>query len=198
MSKISQNPKIMEVTKNKKLLDQLKDAHKTLEEVQKGMNDYLETKRTAFPRFYFLSSEELLEILSETKDPLRVQPHLKKCFEGINKLQFDELKKIHRMYSAEGEFVQFVNEVDAMAARGAVEQWLIQVEDAMLMSVRDQTEKAYEEYPKKKRDEWVIGRCGQAVLCIGMTYWTYETEKNLFVKEDWQDLLNLNLLAMRM
>ena len=62
-------------------------------------------------RFYFLSNDELLEILSKTKEPERIQPHLRKCFDGIGRLQFNANQEIEAMISEgnerDREIVQF-------------------------------------------------------------------------------------------
>jgi dynein heavy chain len=79
----------------------------------------------------------MLETLSETRDPLRVQPHLKKCFEGIDKLDFDPALNIIAMYSSEGEKINFVQLVSTADSRGSVEKWLHQVTVLVMLICMD-------------------------------------------------------------
>ena len=41
-----------------------------------------------FSKIFLPFNDELLEILAQTRNPLAVQPHLRKCFDAIAKLEF--------------------------------------------------------------------------------------------------------------
>merc|ERR1719183_2988460 len=128
MDAVVENPNVLDVSDLENLLANFTDANKKLDLIQKGLNDYLETKRLAFPRFFFLSNDELLMILSQTKDPTAVQPHMNKCFEGINKVRFDPSNEIiEAMISVEGEVVDLKNKVNVAEGdkKGNVERWLM-------------------------------------------------------------------------
>ncbi|CAH1783206.1 unnamed protein product, partial [Owenia fusiformis] len=176
MSKSVEDTQALVVVSQDEMLEKLQHSESMLEDIQKGLNDYLEKKRLFFPRFFFLSNDELLEILSETKDPLRVQPHLKKCFEGIAKLNFTEDTIITAMVSAEKEVVDFPVKIVPDDAQGLVEKWLLQVEETMKLSLREVTKKAVDAYVTTPRKEWVISWPGQVVLAASTIHWTTDVE----------------------
>ncbi|KAG6610110.1 Dynein heavy chain [Phytophthora cinnamomi] len=179
------SPAVLTVAERSDLLPGLQQSNMDLDTIQKGLNDYLETKRLYFPRFFFLSNDELLEILAETKDPLRVQPHLKKAFDGISLLEFQDNLDITGMLSPEMEKVPFryekisQNLINPNNSGGNVEVWLEEVEMTMKKSVAFHLDGSIVDYPTKDRLEWVQQWPGQVVLAVNQTMWTQHSEKAL-------------------
>ncbi|KXZ55711.1 DHC8 protein [Gonium pectorale] len=173
MESTAASPACVIVAEDREKLLALQEANRLLEEIQKGLAAYLELKRLAFPRFFFLSNDEMLEILSETKDPTRVQPHLKKCFEGIDKLRFEgPATEITGMISCESEIVPLKTKIRPAEANGSVEKWLVQVEAGMMESVQEMCRRGVLSYPTVPREQWVLEWPGQVVLVVSAIYWT--------------------------
>ena len=75
MNDTAKNPKVLEACHAASRLEELQMLVTGLEKCQKSLNDYLDSKRNAFPRFFFISDDELLSILG-SHDPQCVQEHM--------------------------------------------------------------------------------------------------------------------------
>lgn len=187
---------IRSVESGSDLLDQFRMSNQILEEIQKSLEDYLETKRMGFPRFYFLSNDELLEILSQTRDPRAVQPHLGKCFDAMKSIRFDETASVkpgvtsnvvNAMISGEGEIVEFPSLV---TAAGPVETWLVEVEKAMRASLYEDGVKSLTNYPIEDaidRKEWLFGYSAQVIILVDQVYWTRNVTEAISQVENGND-----------
>ncbi|XP_072261492.1 dynein axonemal heavy chain 6 [Pyxicephalus adspersus] len=180
MRKVNRLPNALRAATQPGLLETFQNNNTLLDQIQKCLEAYLESKRMVFPRFYFLSNDELLEILAQTRNPQAVQPHLRKCFDAISRLEFatapsdgDQEKvftnDILAMLSPEGERVSLGK---GLKARGNVEDWLGKVEEAMFSSLRRLSKAAIADYQNKSRVEWVVaGHPSQVVLTISQLMW---------------------------
>ncbi|XP_043264608.1 dynein axonemal heavy chain 7 [Colletes gigas] len=179
MNGVTKDPRVRETAGSVGLLEIMLEANTLMEKVNDGVLNYLEKKRLFFPRFFFLSNDDMLEILSETKEPMRVQPHLRKLFEGINKLGFNDQMEIYSMFSEDNEVVNMQDKILTAEARGCVERWLIQVEEQMVKSIRHEVLMSYLDYEVNKRVVWVLIWPGMVVLCVSQIYWSMEVQNVL-------------------
>ncbi|XP_075946793.1 dynein axonemal heavy chain 6 [Anarhichas minor] len=191
MAKVKLRPNALQVATQPHLLETFQHNNTLLDEIQKCLENYLESKRVIFPRFYFLSNDELIKILAQTRNPQAVQPHLRKCFDAITRLEFallpessgtdpetvldvgkqetDYSKDIVNMVSPEGEKVGLTK---GLKAQGNVEDWLCKVEEAMFSSLRRLSKAAIADYQVKSREEWVVaGHPSQVVLTVSQMMW---------------------------
>jgi dynein heavy chain 1 len=123
------------VQDDKNMLSKLESFIDTLTSIQKALGEYLQKQREAFPRFFFVGDEDLLEILGNGNDPSRVNRHLSKMFAGIVALRMDDSgASIIGMQSKEGEFVPFVDRI-LLRDNASVHKWLSQVENQMQITL---------------------------------------------------------------
>lgn len=174
-----------------KTYEMMQQNNVLLDKITKCLEAYLEVKRVSFPRFYFLSNDELLEILAQTRNPHAVQPHLRKCFDAIASLQFGTKEveggqsvmtnDILAMVSPEGEKILLGV---GLKARGPVEDWLGKVEEAMFASLRRCMKFGLRCYPTKDRSEWFQDHPNQIVLTVSQEQWACDVHNILETPAD--------------
>eukprot|EP00929_Paragymnodinium_shiwhaense_P038466 TRINITY_DN20312_c0_g5_i1.p1 TRINITY_DN20312_c0_g5~~TRINITY_DN20312_c0_g5_i1.p1 ORF type:complete len:4379 (-),score=957.45 TRINITY_DN20312_c0_g5_i1:503-13639(-) len=207
MQAVQENPNVLDVFDIENLLATFLEARKKLDIVHRGVEDFYTTKRLAFGRFFFLPNAELLDLLSQTKDPTTVQPHLVKCFVGIHRVRFNAPGEIiEAVMSVEGETVELegeqVNVVEG-ERNGCVEKWLKELRNATVRCLVNITAKATSSYAAvtpyaAERAEWLRQWPCQVALAVGNVYWTQETALALDAGkiEDYHKQCNAQLVGL--
>ena len=72
MTQTYQNPNVVEACTSENRLETLESLSDRLDATQKSLSNYLDTKRNSFPRFFFISDDELLSVLGSS-DPMSIQ-----------------------------------------------------------------------------------------------------------------------------
>ncbi|XP_077934784.1 dynein axonemal heavy chain 14 [Halichoerus grypus] len=167
MLKIQNKLDALRITTSAGVLEILQNCNTCLDYIMKGLEDYLEIKRMIFPRFYFLSNAELLDILADSGTPESVQPHLVKCFENIKQLLIWKQEigppAVIMLISAEGETLLLPKKI---RVRSAVEQWLVNVEKSMFDVLKKFVSQGVEDWSCQTFSTWVVSHPGQVVLMV--------------------------------
>ena len=152
-------------------LSDLEAISQGLERCQKSLNEYLDFKRNAFPRFFFISDDELLSILGSS-EPSAIQEHMIKTFDNVASLRLvkvsDNLTQAQSMISAENEEMPFKQSVNA---EGQVEEWMTKVLEEMRRTNKMITKEAVYYYRfRKTRVGWMYNYQGMVVLAANQIW----------------------------
>ena len=168
-------------------LERIEAMLASLESCEKALADYLETKRAAYPRFYFVAAADLLDILSKGSNPQLILKHLPKCFDNIKTLQFDKddhghpTRRAVGMYSGEGEYVPWK---ELFVCEGAVETWLDGLTAHTHAQLRLLLVDAVAALEEKARHDFIFDWCAQLASVVCRTIYTEDVNMAFDMVED--------------
>ncbi|KAH7340377.1 dynein heavy chain protein 1 [Rhizoctonia solani] len=210
MKKVYKSPFILDVMNIAGVQKSLERLADLLTKIQKALGEYLERERASFPRFYFVGDEDLLEIIGNSKDIIRIMKHLKKMFAGISTMILDEdVTQIQGIASREGEEVRFASPI-LLKDFPKINDWLAKLESEMRISLAKllcdsvvELQAFYgngDSLPKDKFLAWIESYPAQLVSLAIQVAWTSSVESALIENADLEGALStvqqgLELLA---
>ncbi|GMH89230.1 hypothetical protein TrVE_jg3152 [Triparma verrucosa] len=217
MRKISQKPNIIDTLQIEGLQKQLERLTVLMTKIQKALGEYLAKQREAFSRFYFVGDEDLLEIIGNSNEPIKVMPHLGKMFAAIKTMKWDDLETTKKpnlvifsdMTSKDGEVVPLKEKI-TVVEKAPVKSWLAIIESSMKETLAASLEKAVASQSKlslsleqkaeqEKFIEWASAFPAQIMILASLISWSMGIEAILTKAGDlksFEKTLNAKLQLM--
>lgn len=180
---------------------------------QKALQEFMDGKRRAFPRFYFMSAADLLDVLSNGNNPARVIPQFPKFFNNIDRFELEYPDGPNTRLVAVGmhactgqEYVQFP---ESLPLFGKVEIYLQSCIEAFRGALKFNVKKDLEEYVTSdcesnglRRGQWLLNvDAAQCALLVQLITWVQLVENGFKLDDvksarDRQHALLLELIKI--
>ena len=163
LTKASATANIRDACNEPGLYDELDDIGTQLDLCKKSLADFLAAKRRCFPRFYFTSEADLLDILSNGSTPSKIIHHVTKVMLATATLELEERegqRPISKKWIASvgKEEVDFEPQIEL---NGKVEVYLQTALEAQFSSLNKALQRCLKRYPTQARVEWLMHRDSQ-------------------------------------
>eukprot|EP00756_Hemistasia_phaeocysticola_P023814 Hpha_TRINITY_DN15915_c5_g14::TRINITY_DN15915_c5_g14_i1::g.73298::m.73298/K10408/DNAH; dynein heavy chain, axonemal len=187
MRSAAEEPNVLKVCVYSDMLSNLlPHLHHYLDLCQKSLSGYLAQKRHVFPRFYFVSNAQLLEILGQASEPAAIQVHMPSLTNNIVRITFQSGTR--RVDSITGNLGETVQLHDPVSTECDVVEWL----DAFLREVSSTLSyigrQMVQELPSIEGSaadlrRWIEGYPAQIVLLGLQVLWTADCEQALSLQK---------------
>ena len=174
------------------LIPLLEDITAKQDLCKKSLNEFLDSKRMQFARFYFVSESDLLDILSNGSNPPAVMKHVDKVMLATADLTLgkpDASGRPAANYWVSGVGKEFVEFTEPVKLLGKVEVYFQTILDAQCASLTAEAHKSVKRYlTSSPRTQWLQdtkkvsdGRknsadAAQIALLVAAIYYTKESE----------------------
>eukprot|EP01135_Chromosphaera_perkinsii_P008555 Nk52_evm21s1400 gene=Nk52_evmTU21s1400 len=176
LEKLASYKSAIEASEHPGILQTFDKFLKNFQRSEKALTEYLNSKRNEFPRFYFVSSHDLMDILAHGHEPRKISNHCSKIFDNIGKLEFkddESSKEVIAVVSSEGERVPLQN---SMMADGVVTKWLGDLLTNVRGTLAEILNDAVSGYEDKPRHVWMFDSCAQLTIVAGQIWFATEVQ----------------------
>ena len=180
LKKVYKSPFVLDVLNITGVQKSLERLAELLNKIQKALGEYLERERISFPRFYFVGDEDLLEIIGNSNDTMRISKHFRKMFAGLSGLLMAQESTITGFVSKEGEQVQLKKPV-SLIKTPKINDWLGALESNMKTSLAELLGEAVQSFrvllesptiDTRSFNEYLVAFPAQIVVLGTQVVWT--------------------------
>jgi len=144
------------------------------EQAEKKLTEHLDSKKNEFSRFYFLTEQDLLQILGSSDPLATLNPHMIKLYENCKEL-VSEKKNIIGMKSSEEEMLYFEKPI-RIESQQQVGLWMNKVDDEMKSCLKEYTREAIQDFTKEELFKFIKSKIGMVIVNTVECWWTFALE----------------------